>query len=195
MLPRILGFAHELVRQVVHEGDIAIDATVGNGHDTLFLAECVGETGHVWGLDVQQQALHATQKRLQEAGVVNRVSLTLLGHEHLEEHLHNEHILPNKTPISAILFNLGYLPHGDPSIKTHTNTTLSALSQAIRLVKHKGLVSVVLYPCHEGGDAEADAVLNYAKMLPSSHYQVAWYQLLNKQNAPPSLLLIERTRL
>lgn len=192
MLPRILSFAHELVRQVVHEGDVAIDATMGNGYDTLFLCECVGESGKVIAFDIQAEALEATKQHLEAANLAHRAELVHRGHEHLETYLQENGF--GVMPISAILFNLGYLPKADPSIITKPETTLLALEQAIRLIQPKGLVSVVLYPCHVGGDVEADAVLAWAKTLPSATFQVAWYQFLNKQNTPPSLLLIEKVR-
>ena len=47
-LDRILPYARILLEKAVSPGDIAIDATAGNGHDTLFLAKLVGENGHVY---------------------------------------------------------------------------------------------------------------------------------------------------
>jgi SAM-dependent methyltransferase len=190
MLPRILDLAHELVRQAISEGDVVIDATLGNGHDTLFLAQCVGESGHVFGFDVQLQAIEQTEARLMKAGISHRATLYLSGHEHLEDRIP----AALRGNIAAIMFNLGYLPHGDPLKVTQTDSSLKALSQAIQLIRSKGLISVVLYSNHIGGAEEADAVLSWAKSLPSDFFQVAWYQLLNKRNPPPSLLMIERIR-
>jgi ubiquinone/menaquinone biosynthesis C-methylase UbiE len=60
--------AHQAVEAVLKPGDITIDATVGNGHDTLFLATRVGATGKVYGFDIQQEALDSAYQRLQQAG-------------------------------------------------------------------------------------------------------------------------------
>ncbi len=46
-----------------------IDATMGNGNDTLFLCRMAGKTGHVTAFHIQQQALEATEKLLEENGV------------------------------------------------------------------------------------------------------------------------------
>ncbi|WP_235597825.1 methyltransferase domain-containing protein, partial [Geobacillus stearothermophilus] len=65
----ILPFARFLLDQAVNEGDIAVDATVGNGHDTVFLAELVGERGHVFGFDIQAEAIATARARLAEHGL------------------------------------------------------------------------------------------------------------------------------
>ena len=41
-----------------------VDGTLGNGHDTVFLAKLVGPNGHVYGFDIQEQAIVSTKKRL-----------------------------------------------------------------------------------------------------------------------------------
>lgn len=87
LLSPILPFAHQLLRSRLQAGDAALDGTAGNGHDTLLLAECVGETGRVWAFDVQQQALDATRARLAAAGVAERVTLIAAGHETLADYV------------------------------------------------------------------------------------------------------------
>jgi hypothetical protein len=38
---------------VLQPGDVAVDATCGNGHDSLFMAQAIGPTGELHAVDVQ----------------------------------------------------------------------------------------------------------------------------------------------
>ena len=159
---------HEAVGQCLRAGDTAIDATVGNGHDTLWLAERVGPAGLVYGFDVQQSALRSASLRLAEAGLESRVQLLAAGHECLEQMLPDE----AKGRVRAVLFNLGYLPGSDKACITRPDTTLSALRQALTVLEPGGLLSVLAYTGHAGGRAEADAVTQWLHGLPEDHYRV-----------------------
>jgi 16S rRNA C1402 N4-methylase RsmH len=117
----LLEKAHEMIESSVGVGDMVVDATLGNGHDTLFLAQCVGPTGKVIGFDVQQAALDATRKRLLVAGI-GESSFEL----HLESHVQILEYVP--FGVSAVVFNLGYLPGADKSVITQVATTLEALT-------------------------------------------------------------------
>lgn len=146
--------AQQRVAAVVGPGDRAVDATVGNGHDTLFLARQVGETGHVWGFDVQARALERAGAQLAEQDMAARVTLCHTGHERLAE------TLPHgaRGRIAAVMFNLGYLPGSDKSLTTLPDTTLTALAAARETLRPGGLLSVLAYRGHSGGQQEADAV-------------------------------------
>lgn len=146
--------AHDLLRPIIRPGDQVVDATVGNGHDTGFLAECVGESGRVLGLDVQESAIRVTRSRLDQAGLGGRVELIQAGHERLE------HLLPETMwgRLRAAMFNLGYLPGGDHNLITRPETTLTALSVARSHLLPGGLISVMIYRGHAGGDEENRAI-------------------------------------
>lgn len=185
----VLPVAHEWVAQALHEGDTAIDATVGNGHDTLFLAQAVGETGRVFGFDVLGEALASTQARLEGAEFTDRVLLIEVSHASMSSHI------PEKFSgnISAIMFNLGYLPgHGDKSATTKAETTLEGLGQALKLLNVGGLITIVGYPGHDAGREEVGAVHEWASALDQRHYAAVHYAHLNQQNDPPALVVIER---
>ena len=140
------------------------DATVGNGHDTRFLAECVLPGGRIYGFDVQEAALESTRSRLREAGVADDlVDLLHAGHEEMETRVMG--------PVAAVMFNLGYLPGGDHALTTSPGPTIAALRAAIGLLKPGGLVSVVCYQGHDGGREEADAVRAWAAALPESGFR------------------------
>ncbi|MEW4531417.1 FAD-dependent oxidoreductase [Maioricimonas sp. JC845] len=150
---RLTQQAHQIVREVVAAGDVAVDATAGNGHDTRLLAQLVGERGRVFAFDVQEAALEQTAKRLREAGLNN---VTLLQRDHaglaaaVPEDLHGQ--------VAAVMFNLGYLPGGDHTIVTRTGSTLRALQAALAMLRPGGVMTVMVYRGHPGGAEEAAAV-------------------------------------
>lgn len=152
--PPLTELAKQRVAEVLCNGGLAVDATVGNGHDTLFLARQVGPAGHVWGFDVQPDALAAAATLLAEHGIADRVTLVHAGHQdmqaHLPAHAHGR--------LAAVMFNLGYLPGSDKQLTTGPDTTLAALVAAAANLAPGGLLSVLAYRGHPGGQAEADAV-------------------------------------
>ena len=56
-MDRILPFARNLLEKAVKPGDIVVDATLGNGHDTVFLAGLVGESEKCTGLMYKKRPL------------------------------------------------------------------------------------------------------------------------------------------
>ncbi|MFO7787001.1 MAG: class I SAM-dependent methyltransferase [Halospina sp.] len=151
---RLTHQAHEAVAGVLGEGGLALDATAGNGHDTCFLAQQVGASGHVWSLDVQPAAIEATRNRLAEAGLSERVTLLCQSHAHIREGV----VPPGERGLDAVMFNLGYLPGSDHSLVTRAETTLPALEQATALLTSGGCLSLMVYRGHEGGEAEWGAI-------------------------------------
>ena len=186
MLQSALSYTHSLIRQVVKQGDTVIDATVGNGHDTLLLAEIVGETGCVIGFDIQKAAIETTQKKIDAANWESRVKLYHKGHEKIND------VLPASTHISLAVYNLGYLPSGDKSIITTPQTTIQSIEQALAQLRKKGLVLLMIYYGHKGGQQEKEAVLHFVEQLPQADYSVLSYKFINQQNSPPLLIAIEK---
>lgn len=184
----ILDFAHELATGALEPGDVAVDATVGNGHDTVALARAVGAEGRVYGFDVQEEAIANTRTRVSEHGLSDIVDLFQVGHEEMHEYvrdgLHGS--------VGAVTFNLGYLPGSASDLTTSPDTTLAALDAATAMIRPGGVVTVVLYTGHEGGPAEAAAVDTWAADLPQAHFRVLSYQFVNQQNDPPRLVAVEK---
>ena len=143
-------------------GDWACDATVGNGHDTCFLARCVGAEGRVWGFDCQAEAIAATRLRLETKGAHPQVTLAQANHAEMLRWL------PPEAPgrFGAVMFNLGYLPGGDKAVVTTRKNTVLALAQAWELLRPQGLLSVLCYRGHPGGVEEWEAVRAWAEGLP-----------------------------
>ncbi|AET59829.1 SAM-dependent methyltransferase [Paenibacillus terrae HPL-003] len=187
----VLSYAHQLVAARVQPGDTAIDATVGTGADTLFLAKAAGRRGRVYGFDIQQEALQLARRRLDEdeSPSLAEVSLLLQGHEQMRE------AVPDKLhgKVAAVMFNLGYLPSegADPSVITHTDSTLAALDAALYLLRPRGILTAVLYPGHAGGGEEAKAVLQWASTVPISSGQSIIYRQLQRA-ASPYVVAVEK---
>lgn len=185
---RATELAHLMMQQTIKPGDWVIDATVGNGHDTLFLAELVGPSGRVFGFDVQDTALETTARR-----VVDHPQVTLIhaGHETMTECLATHGFPEGQNRLTAAMFNLGYLPGAQKTVTTRPDTTLLGLEQALACLRIRGLVTLVLYPEHPGGADEASAVRLYAQSLPGS-FAATLQMRINALRPAPELLAIER---
>ncbi len=182
--PRPTELLHLLLKSKIAAGDFVIDATAGNGHDTVFLAKAVGESGKVLAIDIQEQAIESTATRLESEGLRDRVKLELGCHADLAE------MAGGKRP-SAIIFNLGYLPGGDHGLITRTENTLQALSTAWEILISGGVLAVVCYPGHDGGDEEAAAVEDFITSL--SAHRTARYGMLSTAKPSPFLLLSRKS--
>ena len=178
-MKRPLEMAHDFLAQVITQEDIVVDATMGNGHDTLFLAKLAKQ---VYSFDIQKQALEKTSQRLQEAGLTN-AELILQGHETVDQFV---------TEVKAAIFNLGYLPSADKSIITQPQTTLEALDKLCHMLVKGGRIAIMIYYGHEGGDIEKDAVMDFVSQLPQQEYTATIYRTLNQINNPPFLVMIEK---
>ena len=158
--------AHSIARKFLTASSFTIDATTGNGHDTLFLARHVSGQGKVHGFDVQPQALSATKERLMAERLQDRVVLHSVGHEVMDTVLPPE--MEHNT--SVIFFNLGYLPGGDKSSTTQRITTLQALDLAwTRYLSFSGILSILVYPGHPAGKIEAEGVRDWLGQLENSY--------------------------
>lgn len=172
----VVELSHELLSKVVGEGSLAIDATLGNGYDTLFLAKAVGSSGKVFAFDIQDIAIRKSLDLLTAHGVDERVELFHHGHEEMDKYI--------STQVQGIVFNLGYLPGQDQRIITEAKNTVTALTKATRLLIPGGLIVIVVYWGHQGGMEEKEAVENWITKLSSQEYDVIKFTFPNKKQAP-----------
>lgn len=183
--------AHQQLGSIIKPGDTVIDATVGNGHDTLFLAQKVGPSGKVYGFDIQQSALDICFNRLQTNNADKQVALFHAGHESMPILIPAEFHLQK---IKAVMFNLGYLPGGDKSRRTHTTTTLSALGFALQALCAGGTISILAYTGHAGGNDECNAIKDWLSTLDKQLYNISMQKPVNTLNAPPELILVTKNQ-
>lgn len=180
--PRPTALAQEILRPLIVAGDMVIDATAGNGHDTRFLAECVGEGGRVLAFDVQEAALEASRELLTGAGLDGRVELIHGSHGTMEAHA-------VAGSVAVVMFNLGYLPGEDHALTTEAGETVSALEAAGRVLKAGGVISVVCYPGHAAGAVEAAAVEEWLAAKAAAGWRVARYGAIGTRRPAPFLLV------
>lgn len=184
LLSNSLAISHELVEKVVKQGDTVVDATMGNGNDTLFLARLVGEKGRVYAFDIQDCALYNTRKRVEAGGVGSFVELIRDGHQNIGQYV--------SKGVKAVMFNLGYLPKGDHSIGTRAETTIDALKKSMELLTLGGIIMMVIYYGGDSGFEEKEAVLNYVKTIDCRKFTVLVSEFVNQVNCPPIAVCIEK---
>lgn len=187
MLKGILKFSHHLLEESVCDGELVIDATCGNGNDTLFLSEIVGKHGHVLAFDIQEKAIVTTRETLINNGISN-VSLIHDSHANLEDYLLKE---DNQT-IGGAIFNLGYLPKSDKKIITKPESTITAIDTILYSLKKNGLIVLVVYHGHDGGKEEKEAILKHAIRLDQKEFNVLQYGFINQKNNPPFIIAIQK---
>ncbi len=180
----ITEWYRSFLKQQINPGDLCIDATMGNGNDTLLLCQLTGPEGHCLAFDIQDTAL-ANTRTLLTANQIPASSYTLLqeSHENMAAHAKAE-------SVSAIVFNLGYLPSGDHALATHAASTLPALEQSLALLKKEGLLVVCIYSGGDSGFAERDAVLDWLKGLDPKKYLVIVSEYYNRPKNPPIPVLV-----
>lgn len=209
---RTTDMAHALWRAVLREGDVAVDATAGNGWDTLTLAELVlGDDdadprrgGRVVAFDVQAPALDATRARLDAAlspARASRVQLVLASHADMERHVlpgdgdRGDGDLGDGDGVGVVCFNLGYLPGvgSDKSVVTLPESTLEAARAAIRLLRPGGVLTIVGYTGHDGGREEVDAVMRLVSELDPREYTATTHAIVNRDNCPQLIAVHRKT--
>ena len=183
---RPVTLAHRFAAKLIDPGDRCIDATVGNGHDTVFLARRVGRAGRVLGFDVQASAIVSAREQLRNRGLDERVILQLEGHENVGHRLN----ALGWSGIRIAIFNLGYLPGSNKRILTRVDTTLSALGPCSDALLPRGAISIIAYRGHQGGGEEYHAVWNWVRKLDSSRYKAMRYE--RGSSTAPVFIWIER---
>ncbi len=175
----LLEQAHAILKDLINPEDIIVDATMGNGHDTLFLA---GIAKEVYAFDIQEDALKSTHEKVKD---IPSVHLILDSHEHIFNYVED---------IRGVIFNLGYLPGGDLSITTLSDTTIMTLNLVLSKLKKNGFVQIVCYPGHPEGEMEHHAIQTWLKTLPKDTYQITSTQFYHQDNKPPYMIMIYKIK-
>ena len=185
---RLTEKVHTILTNHLQEGGHAIDATAGNGYDTLFLAEQVGPSGKVIAIDIQDRAIQSTREKLDSAGLIDRVRLVTEDHATaLRKLMVNDH-----EKAAVITFNLGYLPGSDKCIQTHAESTEEALAASIQLLAPGGYLCVTAYRGHSGGTAEAKTVEAFIRKSQMEGHAVDCYEP-ESSHSPPILWVLKKS--
>ena len=170
------------ILQHLKEGDTAVDFTMGNGNDTLFLSRTVGESGKVYAFDIQPEAIDSTRAHLEAEGAPENYTLICASH-----HLVKEYV---KEPIKCGMFNLGYLPRsGRKAVTTLRETTMPAVEAAIELLSPDGVLLIAIYPGHEEGRLEGDMLREYFSTLSRFKVCCSEFRILNSPTSPYFFLI------
>lgn len=175
-------WARVFISPALANGSVAVDATAGNGYDTLFLAEKVGPDGRVYSLDIQEEAREKTGRLVVSRGVSDRVTLLSDGHQHLDRLV--------KEQVDAIMFNLGYLPGSDRSVITTPDNTIAGIKASLGLIRPGGRISIVAYTGHPGARQEAMAVGELLSGLSEKLFSVQKMVFWNSHKESPELFFI-----
>lgn len=184
-----IDLAHRYWTQLISIGDSVVDATCGNGHDSLILAKLAlsDHSGNLLSIDIQQDAIDATQTLLSKQLTplqLARAKTTLGSHAQFPAEI-------AKDTITLIVYNLGYLPKGNKSLTTHSTSTIESLNKASELIRSGGAISITCYPGHTEGKNEEQAVLEWASFLDPSLWSSCHHRWLNRKHSP-SLLFLQK---
>lgn len=189
LLP-VIAFSHKIIAEKLKLDGSAVDATAGNGNDSLFLLKNLSKNSKLYIFDIQEEAIKNTREKLnielKESKVKykeDKIIYLNYGHECIKNYVTEK--------VRVLMFNLGYLPNSKSPIITRAETTLVAIRDGLDLLLPQGLISIVLYPRHEGGQEEADSVVSFVEGLNANEYNVIKYININKDKAP-FLILIEK---
>lgn len=179
-----VSICKDIINRYIKEGSIVLDATVGNGNDTLDLARLVTDKGKVYGFDIQSIAIENTKSLLIQNQLEDRVILIKDSHENIDKYIFK--------PLDFALYNLGYLPKGDKEIKTRPSSTVISVDKTLKLLKDNGILLIVSYIGHPGGLEEMKALERYLKDLDQKQFSVLKNEFINQVNSPPLLYIIEK---
>ena len=184
MINNVVEITHMLVQNIVKQGDTVIDATCGNGYDTLFLSELVGEMGKVYAFDTQQIAIERTQCLFEKHSNCQNIKLINDTHENMIQYV--------KDPITCCMFNLGYLPKGSKDITTNGPTTVKAINTILPLLTKDGIITICVYLGHIGGFDEYITVKEYLQKLDTDLFNIVEISHLIRNPDAPKTIIIEK---
>jgi SAM-dependent methyltransferase len=176
--------AQVLLKTALQRSMVIIDATAGNGNDTLFLAENSQPGAHIYAFDIQETALAAVREKT--SNYMDKITCILADHKNITDFV--------KGRIDAGIFNLGYLPGGDHSLTTQPESTLQAIKNVLGQLCLHGVLAVVVYPGHLTGREEADKLDAYLQTISKKDYTVGCYRMINHADTAPFLYFIEKVR-
>ncbi|WP_294403298.1 class I SAM-dependent methyltransferase [uncultured Clostridium sp.] len=168
--------AHYIIENFIDNKETAVDATLGNGHDTDFLSERFDK---VYAFDIQQCACTKYKDKNKENVFVINDS-----HENLNKYI--------KENIDCIIYNLGFLPGGNKQITTMHESSLKSIEKGIALLNEGGIAAICIYRGHAEGKIEEKNIIEYVQELPKNKYGVMCHEFINRSKDAPLLVVIEK---
>lgn len=172
----ISKISHYIISNFLLNKNVAIDATLGNGHDTDFLCK---NFDRVYSFDIQKTACdNYLEKKNDNVKVIND------SHHMLEEYIDEN--------VDCIMYNLGFLPGGDKNITTKSSTSLESIKIGLSMLNSGGIMTICLYRGHTEGKEEENLIIPYLKKMDKSKYGVMYHSFLNRNENAPILIVIEK---
>ena len=194
---------------VMEAGDVVVDATCGNGWDSLYLLRALAAAGgsSLMTCDIQVLALENAKsllaRELSALLDIDRspepggdVWVCRPNEEFLQRHpaagpvtLHwklQSHLdlmkSQDESSIKVVVFNLGYLPGGDKNVVTVPEVTMATIEASRTALREGGCISVTCYPGHAEGRMEEEQVQADARRLPVEIWSCYLHQWINQRN-------------
>ncbi len=172
----LLDLEKSLIIPHIKKGGVAVDFTMGNGHDTLWLSKAVGEEGKVYAFDIQSAALESSRALLERENAPQNYTLILDSHSNVLDYV--------KEKICVGMFNLGFLPGSDKSITTKRDTTMIAVEAAVNMLDDDGALLIAVYPGHEEGTIEGGLIEEYLMTLNRKRLCASKFKIVNSPTSP-----------
>lgn len=176
--------AHQIISEKILTINFGVDATCGNGHDTIFLAGLCSGSGKVLSFDIQEKALNCAHSNIVKSGFEHMVEFINDGHENIEKYISED--------VDVVMFNLGYLPNSDQNITTKGDTTIAALSSAVKVLSVNALITIICYPGHKDGIEETEHVRNWLAGLDKKKFSISEYLSEKPDDSTPVLYILEK---
>lgn len=185
ILNNTVSITKSYIKRYIKHGQVVLDATVGNGKDTVLMANMVGDSGKVYGFDIQEIAIEKTRELLKENNLIERAIFIKDSHENLNKYI--------SLKLDFIIYNLGYLPNGDKNIVTKSSSTIKSLKSSLNLLNYNGLLLINSYIGHAGGLEENIQIENLLKDLNQKEFNVLKHTFINQKNNPHILYIVEKS--
>ena len=176
--------AQKLINDKFSRIKYGIDATCGNGNDTLFLVGICDPDGMIFSFDIQEEALDITEKLLSGNNITQSVMLVNSGHENMEKVI--------KPKVDVVMFNLGFLPYSESTICTKPETTIPALVSACNLIREGGIITVLCYPGTVKGKTETNEVKAWINGINGNEFLVSEYTSDDPDDTTPVLYVLQK---
>lgn len=174
-IDEISKIAQGIIKSYEDNKKIAIDCTLGNGHDTDFLSKSFDR---VYAFDIQKEACDKYSKN-KNTIVIND------SHEYLGKYI-NENV-------DCIMYNLGFLPGSkDKAITTKSESTIKSIDEGLKILNPRGIMTICVYIGHDEGKREETCIVDYLSKLPKDRFAVMEHRYINRNNLAPRLFVIER---
>lgn len=176
--------AQILISEKFSSIEYGVDATCGNGHDSLFLAGLCSQEGMIYSFDIQEEAIDKAEKLLNDHNMPTSVMFVNSCHQNMEKVI--------KPKVDVVMFNLGYLPNSQSKICTNSETTITALDSATNILKAGGLITLLCYPGTDEGSVETREVKNWLGKLNKDEFTVSEHLSEKPDDTTPVLYVIDK---